>query len=111
MAEETGETTADEKARSENRTRLIERHGMNLGKDITIICVNLLCIYYIRSHGYADTLYYCFVAFTVFYAIGAWRAFCELGRLLRGEDLEEERQRKWREACGVTEDGSKEGQS
>ena len=99
---------SEESKNRRKRTERITKLGIDFGRDVFIIVMNFFVLWLIRAKGYSDGLFFVFVCFTAFYTVGAYRAFTELARLIRGDDIEEERRRRWRESIEPYRDAANE---
>ena len=89
---------SEEQKNRRSRTERITELGAKAGRDAILVLIDILVLWLIRAKGYSDVLFFVFVLFTAFYAVGAYTSFSEMLRLIRGDDIEEERRRRWRES-------------
>lgn len=99
---------SEESKNRRKRTERITKLGVDFGRDLFIIVMNFFVLWLIRAKGYSDALFFVFVCFTAFYMVGAYRAFTELARLIRGDDIEKERRRRWHESIKPYRDAANE---
>ena len=99
---------SEESKNRRKRTERITKLGVDFGRDVFIIVMNFFVLWLIRAKGYSDGMFFVFVCFTAFYMVGAYRAFTELSRLIRGDDIEEERRRRWNESIKPYRDAANE---